>query len=360
MNSKDGETLLAYNKMARINDSFKRTLTVIAPLRLEVKTGSGDISVKRGEDGILAIDASFQVRASTKEKAHELAEQIKADPPIEVLGDRVCIGDLRKYGLSRGIRGSSVSCTFRITAPASTAAELNTGSGEQEVEGLHGPVKTDAGSGDVRIEDVEQDVGIDTGSGEITVIRVGGGVCADAGSGNVRIEDVGRAVEVDTGSGEITVIRAGSDVSADAGSGNVRIEDVNGDVDIDIGSGEITVIRAGGDVSADAGSGNVRIEDAGRGVEVDTGSGNVTIDSAIAAAADWSVSTGSGDVRMKLPCDSGFNLSAKSNSGEFKTDLPLTIAGKLGRRVKGTVGKDPSATIQITTSSGDIKIEARK
>ena len=324
MNSKDGETLLAYNKMARINDSFKRTLTVIAPLRLEVKTGSGDISVKRGEDGILAIDASFQVRASTKEKAHELAEQIKADPPIEVLGDRVCIGDLRKYGLSRGIRGSSVSCTFRITAPASTAAELNTGSGEQEVEGLQGPVKIDAGSGDVRIEDVEQDVGVDTGSGEITVIRVGGGVCADAGSGNVRIEDVGRVVEVDTGSGEITVIRAGSDVSADAGSGNVRIED------------------------------------AGRGVEVDTGSGNVTIDSAIAAAADWSVSTGSGDVRMKLPCDSGFNLSAKSNSGEFKTDLPLTIAGKLGRRVKGTVGKDTSATIQITTSSGDIKIEARK
>lgn len=330
--------------MVRIRNSFQRKLEVREPLCLEVDTGSGDISLSRGEEGILTIDASFDVQARTEEQAHELADRIMADPPIEVMEDRVRIGDLSKYDLKRVLFGWGpfsqwVACDFRITAPARTSANLDSGSGDHQVHGVHGPISADTGSGNVRIEDVEQDVEVDTGSGDITVIHVGGDVSADAGSGNIRVKGVGRAVEIDTG------------------SGNVWIEDAAQNVEVDTGSGDITVIGVGGDVSGDAGSGNVRIENVGRAVEVDTGSGNVTIDSAISPAVRWSVSTGSGDVRMKLPSDSQFSLCADTNSGEFETDLPLIISGKVGERVEGAVGNDPSASIRIEASSGDIRIK---
>jgi DUF4097 and DUF4098 domain-containing protein YvlB len=291
--------------MAKIRDSFQKTLDVGEPLQLEVETGSGDIEVRQGKEGKLTVFGEFQVRARSEEEARKISARIKEDPPIEVRGNLIQIGKLSKYDLGPWPFGPSVVFDFLIEAPAETAARLSSGSGDQEVKGLRGPIRADAGSGDVEIEDAEADVRVDTGSGDIEVARVRGGVEADAGSGDIDLTEIaGRAV-VDVGSGDVHLREMGSDIAVDAGSGDIIVE------------------------------------------------------SPIGSNAEWALETGSGDVRLLLPRDSQFNLRAETDSGEVETDFPLTVSGKVGKRVEGKVGERPTAIIGIETGSGDIKIKAR-
>ncbi|MFQ6117616.1 MAG: DUF4097 domain-containing protein, partial [Candidatus Bipolaricaulia bacterium] len=267
--------------MAKIQDSFQKTLEVKEPLRLEVETGSGDMAVRRGREGRLLVFGEFQVRARSEEEARRIAEQIVEDPPIEVAGDLVRIGDLSRYDFGPWPFGPSVMIDLTIEAPAETAAHLSSGSGDQEVKGLRGPIRADAGSGDVEIEAAEADIKVDTGSGDIAVARVRGGVEADAGSGDIELEKIAGRAAVDVGSGDLHLKEMGSDIAVDAGSGDI------------------------------------------------------TVESAIGDHARWALEAGSGDVSLLLPRDSQFELRAEIDSGEVESDLPLTVSGKVGKRVDG-------------------------
>jgi hypothetical protein len=288
----------------KVEGSFRKELEVPEPVKLEVSTGSGDIGIKRGEEGRLKVTGAFQVWARTKEEAQRLAERIKADPPIEVAGGSICVGDLRKYGLSRWPFGSGVVIDFLIEAPKKTEARLNSSSGDQEVHGLEGPVRAEAGSGDVDISDIE------------------GKVKVEAGSGDVQARNIGS-------------------IEADVKSGDVTLEGVSGDAEIEVNSGDVSIKDAHGDV------------------KVEAGSGDISIDSKIGAGASWELEAGSGDVKLRLPKGSSFSLEARTGLGEIKVDFPLAAAKNKDWKLVGKVGEEPRATIRVETSSGDISIEAR-
>ena len=158
--------------MAKIEARFEREMEVRVPLQLEVATGSGDISVHRGEEGKLRVTSEFGVRAGSQEEAEELARRIREDPPIEVEGDLVRVGGLRKYNLRTWAAGPSAVFDFSISTPSETEVRVESGSGDQSVRNLKGPVTAKAGSGDIQVQDVEGHVEIDTGSGDIAVVRV--------------------------------------------------------------------------------------------------------------------------------------------------------------------------------------------
>ena len=295
--------------MATVKDTVETMLGVPGPIRLIVETGSGDIRITRGQDGQIVVRSHFVVRAPTPEQARKLAEAIKADPPIELAGQTVEIGDLSKYrsqlGLTERVR-TSIVMSFDVEVPYQTEVELDSGSGDQVIEGIRGPVRADAGSGNVEITDIEQEVFVDTGSGNIAV----------------------------TGA---------SHVEADAGSGNVRLSKISGGVNVDVGSGNVFLSEISGDVW------------------VETSSGNVRIDSALAEHAQWRLETSSGDVRLQLPAEAGFRLHAETSSGRIRVDFPLTISDQMGRReLHGTVGDQPSAEIRVETSSGNIEIRRKE
>ena len=292
--------------MAKIKDSFQKTLEVKGPLRLEVETGSGDIEVRRGEEGKLLVRGEFQVRARSEEEARQIAAQIAEDPPIEVADGLVRIGDLRRYGLGPWPFGPAVMIDFTIEAPAETAAQLRSGSGDQEVQGLRGPIRANAGSGDVEIEEAEADVAITTGSGDIRVAHIRGAVEAEAGSGDIELEGIAGRAAVEVGSGDVHLKEMESDIAVDAGSGDIVVE------------------------------------------------------SAIGDRVKWELEASSGDVRLRLPRDSRFKLHVETSSGEFATDFSLAVSGKVGKEVEGQVGEEPTAMIRIATSSGDIEIRARE
>ena len=291
--------------MAKIEGRFEKKLEVKTPLRLEVRTGSGDIEVRRGDDGRLNVSAEFEVRAASGGEAEELARRIEQDPPIQVEGNLVRIGDLAKYGLGRGPLGPSAAFDFSISAPAETEAVVSSGSGDQDVCGLKGPVKARAGSGDVQIEDID---------GEVTV---------------------------DVGSGDISVARVRSSVSADAGHGDVEAKEITGPVSVKAGSGDVSLHGLGGSV------------------QVSVGRGDVSLESPIADNSEWALKTASGDVSIVLPRDSRFKLNAVSVSGEIETDFEPEHGERTAMKVEGQVGQNATSTISIKTAHGDIEVGAR-
>lgn len=277
-------------------DTFQTTLDVSGPIKLIVETGSGDIRVTRGQDDKVFVSSRFVVRAPDEEDARELADRIKEDPPIEIEGNTIKIGDLSKYQKGFRVGGislswlfnTSISMSFDIQVPYDTEAELDSGSGDQNVSGIRGPVSVDAGSGDVDINGIE------------------------------------RAVVADTG------------------SGHIMLSEISGDAKVDVGSGDVSLENIGGDIRVDTGSGDIKIESSlGRGVQ-------------------WRLDTGSGNVVLILPADARFEIAAETSSGEIEIDFPLTVSGKIRRReLRGAVGESPDAEISIETSSGDIEIKKK-
>lgn len=290
-------------------DSFQTTLDVSGPIKLIVDTGRGDIRVTHGQDDKVFVSSRFIVRAPDEEDARELADRIKEDPPIEIEGNTIKLGDLSKYKNGFGVFGwffnTSISMSFDVQVPYDTEAELDSGSGDQTVSGIRGPVSVDAGSGDVEINGIEKEAVADTSSGHIKV----------------------------TGAAK---------VDADAGSGHVMLSEISGDAKIDVGSGDVSLENIGGDI------------------QVDTGSGDIKIDSALGRGIQWRLDTGSGDVLLMLPADARFVIAAETSSGEIEVDFPLTVSGKLRKReLRGAVGESPEAEIRVETSSGDIKIKKK-
>ena len=292
--------------MAKIEARFEKEMEVGVPLRLEVATGSGDISVQCGEDGKLRISSEFHVRAGSQEQAEELARRIREDPPIEVEGDLVRVGGLSKYDLGMWPGGPSVVFDFSVSAPFDTEVQVKTGSGDEDVHSLKGPVTAKAGSGDIQVQDIEEHVEIDTGSGDIAVARVRSSVSADTGSGDLDLSEAGRQV-------------------------SVRI-----------------------------GSGDARLRCLGGSMHVTIGSGDVKVESAVPDDAEWVLKAGSGNVGLVLPVDSRFNLSARSALGGIETGFGLRPSGGIGKRIEEKVGDNPTANITIKTAHGDIKIAAKQ
>ena len=292
--------------MAKIEARFEKEMEVGVPLQLEVATGSGDIRVQRGEDGKLRVTSDFQVRAGSQEEAEDLARRIREDPPIEVDGDLVRVGGLSRYGLGTWPDGPSVVFDFSVSAPFDTEVRVKSGSGDEELRSLKGPVTAKVGSGDIQVQDVEEHV------------------------------------EIDTGSGDIAVSRVRSSVSADTGSGDLDLGEIGGEVSVRIGSGDAQLRRLGGTV------------------HVAVGSGDVNLESPVPDGVEWILKAGSGDVELLLPGDSRFNLSAHSALGEIETGFGLRPSGGIGKRVEGKVGENPTSSITIKTAHGDIKIAAKQ
>jgi hypothetical protein len=83
---------------------------------------------------------------------------------------------------------------------------IDDGSGDIRVVRLGGRLEIDDNSGDIDVRDLTGDLAIDDGSGDIEVLKVGGSVNVDDGSGDITIDGVGVDVLIeDAGSGDVRI-----------------------------------------------------------------------------------------------------------------------------------------------------------
>lgn len=288
--------------------TFDRTLNVSAPVDLEIRTGSGHITVRHGDNNAVVIHAIVKARDGYGRSADERLQDIIKNPPIEQNGNSVVIGRFHDEE-----RGNNVSISYEITTPAQTRLNSHTGSGGQDIDGVQGPVQAKAGSGSIHINNVGGNVDAHTGSGGVDANNVQGGLHASAGSGEIRASNVGMALASPTAG------TTASTIDVDTGSGGIRLENVRGTLHARAGSGHIS---AGGQM-----------------------------------AGEWNLRTGSGGVDVRLPSDAAFDLEAHTGSGSLNINPPVTIQGQISRReIHGKV-RGGGSLLYVHTGSGGITVE---
>jgi hypothetical protein len=305
----------AVSAWAAVEGSFERTLSVRGPVNLDIDTGSGNIDVRSGAENQIHIVGHIKAQNWFDDNAQERVHRIETNPPIQQSGNDVRVGHIEDPALRRNI-----SISYEVVAPAGTRLHAQSGSGNQDVAGLLGPVEIGSGSGNVKASDVGGALRAETGSGNINLASVKGNVRAKAGSGSITARDIAGGFEADTGSGNV--------VLEQTAAGSVRVG---------TGSGEIELRGVRGSLDAKAGSGSIRAD------------GNPT--------GAWGLRTGSGEIRLRLASQAAFDLNARTSSGSLRVNSPVTVQGSVGRKeIHGKV-RGGGVAVNVDTGSGDIEID---
>ena len=278
--------------------SFERKFQVNGPARLEIDTGSWDVTVHTGPAGAVTVTGRISVsnRWLFGERSGRIHE-LESNPPVRQNGNVIQIGQTNL---------NNISVDYEITVPADTRVQSRTGSGDVKIEGLNSDLELQSGSGDLTLENVTGRVQTRSGSGDVRARDISGSFNAEASSGDVQLEE-----------------RAKGDVDIHTTSGNIEVKGVDG------------------------------------GLRVEAGSGDVNAEGK--PAGNWEARTGSGNIHLTIPRESGFQLEASTSSGELNMNhsVTMTVQGNIDsarHEIKGTVGSGgPQVTVH--TGSGDIDIE---
>ncbi len=305
--------------------SFERTLQVSGPVRLEVTSSSGTITVRTGRSASVHILAKIQARDSWfGMSAAEKIRNLEANPPIEQQGNAIRIGKMgdSQSGIWWWLNriSDNISIDYDLTVPAQTELVSRTGSGDQSIDGLQLPSTAK------------------TGSGNITVGNIVGDVQVSSGSGDLKIDSIKGVLNAQTGSGDIRATGVAGEVSAATGSGNIEIQQV-----------------APGNARIETGSGKVDLRGVSGGLRIATGNGGIFVEGE--PTGDWHIGTASGNIDLKVPSQVSFNLDVATLSGRLKVDRHLTVQGFVSRNhLQGNAGNG-GVLLEAHTASGNIEID---
>lgn len=230
--------------------------------RLVIGAGAGDLKVT-GKGGQTQVRATGKACASND----ELLERIQIQTRRE--GDTVYVRTLMPDdGMLSMNRHAWLDLT--LTVPDSLIVELEDSSGDLDLSNVKSAVVAD-GSGDAEIEDIHGDLKVSDSSGDLEIERVSGNVRVTDSSGDLNIEHVDGDVDIPVdSSGDIHIERARSVHIRNDSSGEIVVRQVAGDVAIDSdSSGDISVADIGGNFTVGVdGSGSIRHERVGGKVQI--------------------------------------------------------------------------------------------
>jgi len=282
---------------ASVQGSFEKTYQVNGTVDLEVLTHSGDVTVHSGPAGTVTVRGKIHVGDRWfGGRRDEDVSDIEKNPPIRQSGNSIHIDYVNYH---------DISVNYEISAPPDTMVRTHTGSGDQRLEDLRGKVDLESGSGDIELQNISSEMRVHTGSGNVTARDVSGALTAEAGSGDIRIEEKGNGdVAVHTGSGNIELRGVSGALRAESGSGDVEISGVNtGSWEVRTSSGNVELSLpsgAGFELDAEAGSGSVSVDrPVTMVVQGDLRRAQHSIHGKVSGGGpQLTVHTGSGDIRI--------------------------------------------------------------
>ncbi len=274
--------LLTLSTAAFASDSeFQRTLNVTAQPDLYVSTGSGDITIHPGSDNQVHIVGHIHAGWSMTGGDQEARiKRIVENPPITQDGNTIHVGESSDHELF-----NHLSIDYVVTAPASVALNLHSGSGDITIDHAGRFLSASSGSGDVRAHGINGPSDLSTGSGDIELQATGAGdIKAKTGSGGIKIQGLNGTLTARSGSGDI---QAEGHLTGPAmlgsGSGSIRLRltpDAHFNLEASTGSGDIHVGFPNAPQQNDSSRHHLTgpVNGGGAPLEVRTGSGDVTID----------------------------------------------------------------------------------
>ncbi len=190
-------------------------------------------------------------------------------------------------------------------------------------------------------------------------IEIRAKVWANAGS-MARAEELAADITVRVEEGRIfadgpsTMRREGWGVSYEISvphDTGLRIETLNGGIDVDAVRGDIRFQATNGGVRLTQVAGDVRGHTTNGGLHVE-------LDGRRWDGAGLDVETTNGGVRLIVPQDYSAQLVTGTVNGGINIDFPVTVRGRIGRRLETTLG-DGGPTVRVVTTNGGVRIERR-
>ncbi len=74
------------------------------------------------------------------------------------------------------------------------------------------------------------------------------------------------------------------------------------------------------------------------------------------AACNAVITTNVGSIEFAAPAQLSAQVNASTNVGSVKTDKPITVVGKVGKSINGTIGAG-EGKIRLETNVGSIHIK---
>jgi len=201
--------------------------------------------------------------------------------------------------------------------------------------------------------------GVDVVAGTGNQIQIRAKVFANARSAD-RAEEIARQVDVrvdgdriyadgpDTGrreswgvSYEITV-PASTDLDIETLNGGISVEDVAGDIRFEAMNGGVHLMGVAGDVRGHTTNGGLHIE-----LDGDRWDG-----------AGMDVETTNGGVELSVPEGYSAELETGTVNGGIDIDFPVTVQGRIGRRLHTTLGSG-GPSVRVMTTNGGVTITTR-
>ena len=131
------------------------------------------------------------------------------------------------------------------------------------------------------------------------------------------------------------------------------------DLDLESTNGGIAVEGITGDVTAATTNGGIDLSGALGRVEAETTNGGITLDlTRGSSTGSISAETTNGSIDLIIPEGRSAELEAETTNGGISVDFPVQVQGRLGRRLRTTIGEG-GPMIRLETTNGGIGIKRR-
>lgn len=281
--------------------------------------------------------------------------------------DLIIKGDRGNFNFS--FFGSSYYNYVEIYLPESYTDQLSvaTSSGniETDLQFNLNSFEASSISGDISLNEITGDmINLSSSSGNITFSRI---QCQStfettSTSGDIILKEViAKDIHVTTTSGNISIGNGEGNRFITSSSGDIQLLDGRGNSDVSTNSGTITMKNTDGIFHVSSSSGDLKITALSGGGSLETTSGEISlnyIEDIPGNVKDLTLSAMSGDITLNLPTSLHFNFNVDTTSGDIRTPFDNNLNfNKKGNHASGVIGDNPQITVEIKTTSGNIKLK---
>ncbi len=357
---------------------------------LKINNPAGDIEVAKSTDGTIRIKPVIVVYHRSKNKAEDIAKDVKTTS--RVTDEKAVIGiDFERNRLYRRVR-----IRFQCFIPEDVELELKNRYGNVDVKDVGRNINVDERYGDLFIKNIDSLLTVKSHSGRVRIYDITGAVQLHSNHSRVKIRNVpslkakglhakfyinGVKEDVEfthAGHSRIEIENAGP-VDIDAQHTRIKIKDVRNNITIKNSHSPIYLEGVRGNVNieardcrlglADVVSDNMVIKDSYSYVDMENVSGK-TLDVLLnngELRVDFdrfdekiNIKTKGADVALNYPesLKPAFNITSKNGKINNRTDAQLTIDKEHGKHTLNTMDGTPQ--IVIDTEYGDVLLKHSK
>jgi Toastrack DUF4097 len=213
-----------------------RTFQIMEHARLVINNGSGTVSIRRGEEGMVSVTA-------TKRASGFGIDPERMQINYNQNGDTLDISSHMAWSLLQfGLR----TVDLEITVPSSCDVHLQNGGGRVALQGTSGVMLVRTGGGRIEAYDLQGQIAIKTGGGRIDADNLQGSIDLRTGGGRIEAQNLQGQINLLSGGSPIMLGNMSGQLTAVTGGGRIEVSQaaLSGESSLKTGGGAINVSLA--------------------------------------------------------------------------------------------------------------------